>query len=189
MNICIYGSASNLINPQYLKAGEQLGKALAQRSHGVVFGGGAEGMMGAVARGVVSKGGKLIGISPTFFKVDGVLYDGCTEFIYTETIRERKKLLEEKSDGFIVTPGGIGTFDEFFDILSLRQLRRHNKPIVLFNVSGYFDPIIKMLETAAANNFMKDSNLTLYVATDDCDKAISYIENFVSQNGNVEDYR
>lgn len=189
MNICIYGSASNLIDPEFLRSGEQLGRVIAERSHSVVFGGGAEGMMGAVARGAESAGGILIGIAPSFFKVDGVLFDRCTEFIYTETMRERKQILEERSDGFIVTPGGIGTFDEFFEILSLRQLNRHSKPILLYNALGYFDPIIKMLEAAAAQNFMKTSNLTLYAVADTPEDAVSYMESYVAEKCSIEDYR
>ena len=138
MNICVYGAASNLIDKTFLDAGEQLGEIMAKRNHSLIFGGGAEGMMGAVARGVERNKGKTIGISPTFFKVDGVLFDRCSEFFYTKTMRERKQLLEEKSDAFLVSPGGIGTYDEFFEILSLRQLGRHQKPIVLFNINGYF---------------------------------------------------
>lgn len=189
MNICIYGSASDLIDPEYLKAGERLGEALAKRSHCVIFGGGAEGMMGAVARGVERENGQLIGVSPSFFKVDGVLFDRCTEFIYTDTMRERKQILEERSDGFIVTPGGIGTFDEFFEILALRQLNRHNKPILLYNVKGFFDPILKMLRAAADGNFMTQANLTLYAAADDPEDAIEYMENYIAVKGNIEDFR
>ena len=189
MNICIYGSASDLIDPEYLKAGELLGKTIAHHSHGIVFGGGAEGMMGAVARGAEGENGKIIGVAPSFFKVDGVLFDRCTEFIYTETMRERKKILEDRSDGFIVTPGGIGTFDEFFEILSLRQLNRHKKPILLYNVLGYFNPIIEMLKSASDANFMKQANLSLFAVADNPEDAIEYMENFIAQNSSIEDYR
>ena len=189
MNICVYGSASNLIDPTFIAAGEQLGEIIAKHNHSLVFGGGAEGMMGAVARGVENFGGKIIGISPTFFKVDGVLFDRCTEFYFTETMRERKKLLEEKSDAFLVSPGGIGTYDEFFEILSLRQLGRHNKPIVLFNVNGYFDPILEMLKLTAEKNFMKEINLSLVFVTDNSLEAISYFENYITKNCDIQNYR
>ena len=114
MKFCVYGASSDAIDSSYIEAGEKLGEGLALRGHGVVFGGGAAGMMGAVARGVYSGGGELIGVAPTFFNVDGVLYEHCTDFVYTETMCERKQIMEEYSDGFIVTPGGIGTYDEFF---------------------------------------------------------------------------
>ena len=93
MNICVYGASSNNIDKSYITAMENLGVEMAKRGHTLVFGGGANGLMGAVARGMTKGGGKIVGISPKFFDVDGVLYDKCTEFIYTETMRERKQLL------------------------------------------------------------------------------------------------
>lgn len=189
MNICIYGSAYDVIDRKFIKAGEQLGEVISQHSHTVIYGGGAEGMMGAVARGVVSAKGRIIGIAPSFFKVDGVLFDNCTEFVFTETMRERKKILEERSDGFIVTPGGIGTLDEFFEILSLRQLNRHTKPILLYNIFGYFDPIIDMLHKAADGCFMKHANLELFAVESTPERAIEYMEKYISQKESIEKYR
>lgn len=189
MNICIYGAASDLIDKSYIAAGEALGEVLAERGHKIVFGGGAEGMMGAAARGCKRRSGYLIGISPSFFKVDGVLYDRCDEFYYTETMRERKQLLEEKSDGFLVTPGGIGTFDELFEILSLRQLGRHRKPILLFNVNGYFDPLLSLLQNAVDQGFVKKENLSLLASESDPEKAVEYFESYRAQDGNAAEYR
>ena len=116
MNICIYGASSNEIDNIYIKYTEHLGQVMGKRGHNLVFGGGAKGLMGAAARGVVKGGGNVIGIAPSFFNVDGVLFEECSEFIYTDTMRERKLAMEEKSDAFIATPGGIGTFDELFEI-------------------------------------------------------------------------
>jgi uncharacterized protein (TIGR00730 family) len=114
---------------------QELGRVLAQKGYTLVFGGGAQGLMGAAARGFKEMNGRIIGIAPTFFmNVDGVLYDQCSQFIYTETMRERKQLMEEHSDAFLVTPGGIGTFEEFFEILTLKQLGRHTKPILIYNI-------------------------------------------------------
>lgn len=189
MNICVYGAASELIAKSYIHSGEILGETLAQRGHTIVFGGGAAGMMGAVARGCKRRGGKLIGISPRFFKVDGVLFKNCDEFYYTETMRERKQLLEEKSDGFLVTPGGIGTFDEFFEILSLRQLNRHNKPILLYNINGYYDPIIEMLKSASRQGFLKPENLSLFGLESSPEKAIEYFENYSVDEHSIEYFR
>ena len=115
--------------------------------------------MGAVARGAHAKGGKTIGVCPSFFNVDGALFVDCSEMIYTETMRERKQLLEEMSDAFIVTPGGIGTFDEFFEIYTLRQLGVHRKPIVIYNTDGYYDSLIEMLNNAIDKKFMPNANM------------------------------
>ncbi len=179
MNICVYGASSKSIDKKYTDAGENLGKLLAKHGHTVVYGGGANGMMGAVARGARSENGKVIGISPAFFKVDGSLYDNCTEFIYTETMRERKQLLEEKSNAFIITPGSVGTMDEFFEIFTLRQLGKHFKAIAVFNINGYYDSLIDMLENSIKEKFMTPGNRELALISKDPEEIIDYIENFV----------
>lgn len=155
MQICVYGASSNEIDPAYLKAGEQLGKAMAVRGHGLVFGGGQKGLMGAVARGMTAGGGFIVGVAPSFFDVEGVLYQQCTEFVFTETMRERKAIMEERANAFIMTPGGIGTFEEFFEILTLRQLGRHRKPIAVLNTNDYYGPLRQMLEQAIGQGFMR----------------------------------
>lgn len=181
MKLCLYGASSNLINKKYIEATEKLGEELAKRGHTLVFGGGANGLMGAAARGVTKVGGEIIGISPKFFDVDGVLYDKCTEFIYTETMQERKHLLVTKSDGFIVMPGGPGTFDELFETLSLRQLGIHNKPIAVFNIDGYFDPLGQMLKNAYDGNFMTKEILELCPLFDNETDLLKYLED--NENG------
>lgn len=178
MNFCVYGAASDAIDASYMTAGEELGLKLANAGHGVVYGAGAHGMMGAVARGVHSGGGKLVGVAPSFFQVDGVLFEHCTEIVYTETMRERKQIMEDRADAFLVTPGGIGTYDEFFEIMTLRQLGRHSKPIVLYNINGYFDPLYEMLVKTAEKRFMKKENLNLIFISDDVDEIIDYVNNF-----------
>ena len=178
MNICIYGASSNEIDKSFIDAGEQLGAAIATKKHSVIFGGGASGLMGAVARGAKSKNGTIIGISPSFFNVDGILYSDCTEMIFTKTMRKRKQLLEEKSDAFIITPGGVGTFDEFFEIFSLRQLGVIQKPIVIFNTNGYYNSLFDMLNNTIDKYFMPSTNMDLLFITDDPIEAVTYIENY-----------
>ncbi|MBQ8204150.1 MAG: TIGR00730 family Rossman fold protein [Clostridia bacterium] len=178
MKICIYGASSNIIDSVYIEGGEDLGRRLAKRGHAIVYGGGAEGMMGAVARGMSQENGEIIGIAPSFFKVDGVLYDKCTKFLYTDTMRDRKKMMEDLSDAFLVTPGGIGTYDEFFEILTLRQLCKHLKPIAIFDINGYFKPLIDMLEQTIKEKFMPDTNRKLYFVSDNPDDIIDYLENY-----------
>ncbi|MEE0896365.1 MAG: TIGR00730 family Rossman fold protein [Acutalibacteraceae bacterium] len=176
MRLCLYGASSNLIDKKYIEATEKLGEEMAKRGHTLVFGGGANGLMGAAARGATKAGGEILGISPKFFDVDGVLYDKCTEFIYTETMQERKHLLVTKSDGFIVMPGGPGTFDELFETLSLRQLGIHNKPIAVFNIDGYFDPLGQMLKNAYDGNFMTEEILQLCPLFNNETELLKYLE-------------
>ena len=190
MRICIYGASSTLIDPKYIEETEILGEVLAGEGHGLVFGGGTEGLMGAAARGFARKGGEIIGIAPTFFlNVDGILYDQCTEFIYTETMRERKQLMEEKADAFIVTPGGIGTFEEFFEILTLKQLGRHTKPILIYNVMGYFDSIKAMMEDAIEKKFMKDTCRELYIFVDTPEAVIEYLQKYTVPSAETKYYK
>lgn len=167
MNICIYGASSNDIEKMYIHAGEDLGRFMAQSGHTLIFGGGQTGLMGAVVRGLSEYGGKSIGIAPRFFDIPGVLFADCTEFIFTETMRERKDLMEKKADAFIMTPGGIGTMEEFFEIYTLKQLKQHNKPIGILNTGGYYNDLIALLENTAAKGFMAHECLDLFVVSED----------------------
>ena len=179
MNICVYGASSNAIDPKYIEAVEGLGEEMGRRGHGLVFGGGASGAMGAAARGCQRTGAPLIlGVAPSFFKVDGVLFEGCTEFIHTETMRERKQILEDRSDAFVIAPGGVGTYDEFFEMLTLKQLGRHNKPMVIFNVDGYYDLMLAMLRQTAKEEFMNESTMELYRVLEAATDVLDYIENY-----------
>lgn len=180
MNICLYGASSSAIAKAYVNPTEELGAKIAERGHTLIYGGGAAGLMGAAARGAYSRGGEIIGVVPSFLNVDGVLFDNCTELIFTETMRERKALMEQKSDAFIMTPGGVGTFDEFFEILTLKQLGRHSKPIAVFNVNGYFDSLIAQLENAVHKQFINPEIFELFISTDRADRLLDYLENGVS---------
>lgn len=186
MNICVYGASSNQLSEEYIQIGEALGAAMARRGHSLVFGGGAQGMMGAVARGMDSRGGCIIGIAPSFFNVDGILYPHCSEFIYTETMRERKQLMEDKSDAFIMTAGGIGTFDEFFEILTLKQLGRHSKPIGILNTNSYFDDLLRQMQRGVKEQFMKEACLKVYRAYEDPEELLDYLENSVESLSDVK---
>lgn len=177
MRICVYGASSNEIDEAYLQAGERLGEAMAKRGHGLVFGGGQKGMMGAAARGMTRFGGEIIGVAPRFFDVEGVLYQECTEFIFTDTMRERKAIMEERSDAFVMSPGGIGTFEEFFEILTLRQLGRHSKPIAVLNTKNYYGPLHEMLEQAIEQGFMRPECRGLCAFFDDPEQLLDYLEN------------
>lgn len=178
MNICVYGASSNTVDEVYVKETEELGRKIAERGYGLVFGAGASGMMGAAARGVYEKGGYIIGVAPGFFNVDGILFEHCNEFISTETMRERKQVLEDRSGAFIMTPGGIGTFDEFFEMLTLKQLGRTDKPIVVFNINGYFDSLNDMMEKGIRDNFIQPICRELYKSFDSVDEVLDYIDNY-----------
>ena len=161
MNICLYGASSTEIDNTYISVTEELGALLAQHGHSLVYGAGGAGLMGAAARGVKRGGGAVVGVVPKFLKVDGVLFDGCDEMIFTETMRERKQIMEDRADAFVVTPGGIGTYEEFFEIYTLKQLGQLHKPIVVFNINGYFDEMLAMLDRSVKERFMRAASLDL----------------------------
>ena len=140
MRICVYGAASATIDEYYKQEVKKLGLEMAKRGHSLVFGGGGHGLMGAVADGIHEGGGHILGVIPKFFGDESIeaVFESCDELIEPNTMRERKQIMEDNADAFVIVPGGIGTFEEFFEILTLKQLCRHNKPIAIFNVKGYY---------------------------------------------------
>ena len=178
MKICIFGASSEQIEKIYINTAESLGRAVAVRGDSVIFGAGKYGVMGAAARGVSAGKGELIGVSPKFFIEDKVLYDGCTELVFTETMRERKAIMEDRADAFVICAGGIGTFEEFFEVLTLKQLRRHSKPIVIYNVNGYYDSLLNMMKKSVSEGFMSDECLKLYTVADTEQEVFEQIDNY-----------
>lgn len=175
MNVCLYGASSTEIDRAYIEVTEKLGEMLAGQGHVLVYGAGGAGLMGAAARGVKRHGGRVVGVVPSFLKVDGVLYEHCDEMIYTETMRERKQIMEEYAEAFIVTPGGIGTYEEFFEIYTLKQLGRHNKPIVVFNINGYYDEMLAMMRRTVDERFMREASLSLFTVADTCEQVVEQL--------------
>lgn len=186
MNICVYGASSNAIDKKYIEVTEELGRRMAERGHNLVFGGGAGGLMGAVVRGVYEKGGYIVGVAPTFFNVDGILFENCNEMIRTETMRQRKQIMEDRADAFIMTPGGMGTFEEFFEILTLKQLGRHKKAIAVLNIDGYYDAMENMIVNAIEGKFMTEACGKLYTTFTDIDKMLDYIESYDADFADVK---
>lgn len=180
MNICVYGAASSIVDSYYIECMEALGEELGRRGHDLVFGAGGFGMMGAAARGFQKGGAQVTGIVPEFFRNQDIepLFDKCNNLIYTADMRERKQKMEDLADAFIIAPGGVGTFDEFFQALALKQLARHNKQIVLYNINGYYDPFRLMFAQADEQNFVREGFMDLFrIFTEaENDLLIDYIE-------------
>lgn len=176
MQICVYGASSDNIHPDFLSATEAFGRVLGQRGHTLLFGGGAHGLMGAAARGCHAGGGKIIGVAPRFFDKEGVLYPHCTQMIFTDTMRQRKQILEDRSDAFVAVPGGIGTFDELFEILTLKQLGRHCKPVAILNLNDYYVPLLALLENAVEQGFMSPECRNLWASFDHAEALLDWLE-------------
>ena len=177
MKVCIFAASSNSLDSIYYSEAKSLGKLLAQSGHTLIYGGSERGIMRACADGITEQGGKLIGIAPTFFRDAGVISSRCSEVIYTHTMSERKQKMEDLSDAFIVMPGGIGTFDEFFETITLKQLNVHSKPLALLNTEGYFNEMILMLKAAAEKGFLGKNCLNLFQVCSSPAEAVRYIEN------------
>ena len=191
MRICVFGAASSTIDPEYIAQVEQLGKEMASRGHSLVFGAGAHGLMGAAARGVRDGGGYILGVVPKFFDDANVeeLCDFCDELIRPDTMRQRKQIMEDNCDAFIVVPGGIGTFEEYFEILTSKQLCQHSKPIGVYNIKGYYNELEQVMTAAIQKNFIKGNCLDLYKITDDQEELLRYIETPVENNYTVKDLK
>lgn len=160
--LCVYCSSSDRLDPKYTTAAEELGREMVARGWGLVYGGGKTGLMGAVARAVKARGGRVVGVIPEFMKAKELAYDEADELITVITMRERKLLMETRADAFVALPGGFGTLEEIMEILTLRQLDVVKKPCVFFNQDGFYDDLINLFQRMLAEKFFKPSNMELF---------------------------
>src|SRR5579871_319500 len=145
-SVTVYCSSSRHVDPIYTDSARELGVAIAHQHWVLVYGGNHIGCMGALADGARAAGGKVTGITPQLLMDEGIGDNQCDELVVTTSMRERKHLLEQHGDAFVTLPGGLGTFEEVFEIIVGRMLGYHSKPIVLLNVNGYYAPLLAMIE-------------------------------------------
>lgn len=191
MKICVFGAASNEIDKSYIDTVETMGEILAQRGHSLVFGAGGHGLMGAAARGANKGGAKIYGVIPKFFKDEEVelIFDKCDELIYTETMAQRKAKMEDIAEAFIIVPGGIGTFEEFFEVLTLKQLGRHTKPIVIYDINGYYEKLIDFMEVSENEHFIREKLNLIYGYAKTAEEVFDYIENDKQEKYSVRELK
>lgn len=180
--ICVFGSSSSVLDQPYFDDAFKLGKLIAENGWEMVFGAGDMGMMGHAARGVKAGNGKITGVLPEFMNLPGIPFEQCDELIISPSMRERKFVMEEMADAFVVTAGGFGTFEELCEVVTLKQLKRHEKAIVILNTKGFFDEMIAMFEKCVAQRFAKREALTVYEVVDTPEKAIRAINNYRYQS-------
>lgn len=178
MKICVYAASSNKLKKVFYDTAFEFGKKLAQRGHTLVYGGGASGLMGACAKGVKSEGGRVIGIAPGFFNLPGILLDSADEMIITETMAERKTKMRELSEAFVMLPGGIGSFEEFFETLTLKQIGEVENAIAILNAEGCFDKLCEMLEKSVAEGFTPAETLKMFAVFKSADELLDYAEQY-----------
>jgi uncharacterized protein (TIGR00730 family) len=162
--LCVYCGSSGAVDRQYREAASELGARLAAAGIGLVFGGGRVGLMGLLADAALAGGGEVIGIIPSRLRDAELAHPGATELVVVKSMHERKRLMAEKADAFAVLPGGIGTLDEMFEILSWRQLKLHEKPIFLVDIGGYWAPLLGLLGHIVEQGFAGPATLGLLQA-------------------------
>ncbi len=167
------GNDSKIISEAYT-----LGKILASKQITLVYGAAKIGIMGQVAKGTIDNNGKVIGVIPDFLKTKEIVHADLTELIVTKNMHDRKVLMYDKSDGFMIIPGGFGTMDEFFEITTWGQLGLHTKPIGILNTNGYYDALIKQCEMMVERGFLKQENLDAVVVDTTIDGLLEKMNNF-----------
>jgi uncharacterized protein (TIGR00730 family) len=180
-NILIYCGSSAGHNEIYKKTATQVGETLAKQGLSLIYGGGSVGLMGTVADAILANGGEAIGVIPSFMEPWEVQHKGLTECIVTETMHTRKQIMAEKSDAVIALPGGWGTLDELFEILTWRQLGLHKMPIGVLNTNGFYDDLLKMLEKMVSEGFLKEANLQMLIVDDNIDSLLEKLKNDSSE--------
>ena len=173
--ITVYCSSSTVLDPDFHAPAEFVGAELARRGITLVYGGGCVGLMGEIARAARSQGGQVVGIiTRKLFDLEKADHD-CHELIVVDTMRERKKFLAERGDGFLVLPGGIGTYEEFFEILVGRHLSEHDKPIGIVNSHGYYNPLIAMVEHGVEHRFIQPGMRELFFMDPEPESVINHL--------------
>lgn len=177
--VCVYCGSSEGARPEYVQAARELGRSLARRGLGLVYGGARVGTMGAVADGALEAGGEVIGVIPHGLTALEVAHDSLSELHAVRSMHERKALMEELSDAFVSLPGSYGTHDETFEILVWLQLGIHRKPIGLLNVLGYYDLLLAHLDHARREGFLKPENQALLLVEDDAETLLDRVTTWV----------
>lgn len=175
MHICVYCASSNHIPENYFATARAMGEGMARRGWPLVYGGGSVGLMGALAQAVHAAGGTVIGIIPQALLDREIAYLQADDLIVTTTLRERKRLMEEHADAFVALPGGFGTLEELLEIMTLRQLAYHDKPIIIVNVDGYFDPLLDQFERIFAEGFTHGRYRNLYTVVESSAAALDLL--------------
>jgi uncharacterized protein (TIGR00730 family) len=177
-SITVYCSSSSAVAPAYFDAAEAVGRALAAHGWALVYGGNSVGLMKAIADAARSAGGRVVGITPQLMVDKGIHDAKADELVVTNTMRDRKALMEERADGFLTLPGGLGTYEEIFEIIVGKQLGYHNKPIVLLNIEGYFVPFLQIIKHGIEQKFIKPKVRDLYFVAHTVDEAMEHFKSY-----------
>jgi uncharacterized protein (TIGR00730 family) len=174
-SLTVYCSSSRTVSKIHFDAAAELGDAIARQGWRLIYGGNAVGPMGHLADAVRAGGGQVIGITPQLLVDEGVADRQCHELLVTDSMRQRKELMEQRADAFLAMPGGLGTLEELFEIIVAKQLRCHDKPIVLLNIDNHYGPLLAMIDHGIAHQFIRPKVRHLYFVARTVPDAIDYL--------------
>ncbi|HDK7168849.1 TPA: TIGR00730 family Rossman fold protein [Clostridium botulinum] len=177
--ICVYSGSNLGLRSEYKESAKLLGKILTENKIELVYGGSRIGLMGEISNEVLRNNGKVIGVMPKGLFSGEMVHENLTKLIEVENMHERKQTMAELSDGFIALPGGLGTFEELFEVLSWAQLGIHKKPIGILNISNFFDPLLHMIKNTCTEGFMNESNIKLISVSDSPSELIKQMKNYI----------
>lgn len=177
-SLAVYCSSSDVLDKEYFNDAHEFGTAMASQTWQLVYGGGMVGLMGAVAKSIKENGGRTIGVVPEALQIDGVVNTIDDELIITPDMHTRKAKMVELADGYVALGGGFGTLEELLEVMTLKQLGYHEKPIVILNTRGYYNKLLDMFETIYAEQFAKEQYRVLYHVSDTVADCISYLHNY-----------
>ncbi|MFA7277202.1 MAG: TIGR00730 family Rossman fold protein [Pseudobdellovibrionaceae bacterium] len=174
-SVCVYCGSSTSSNPQFDAPTIELGNKIAAQNLTLVYGGGSPGLMGKVANATLGAGGKVIGIIPEHILRLEVQHPGLTELHIVDNMHTRKMMMAEKADAFVIMPGGLGTLDEAFEIMTWKYLGIHNKPVIIANINRYWDPLMALITHMADNRFLREEHLKTFIEASSVDQVIEIL--------------
>ncbi|WP_026082804.1 LOG family protein [Mastigocladopsis repens] len=180
--VCVFCGSSMGVQPAYKQAAQALGEALTRRKLGLVYGGGNVGLMGTIADATLAAGGEVIGVIPDFLVAQEIAHTGLTQLHIVQSMHERKTMMAQLSDAFVALPGGYGTLEEFCEILTWAQLGLHQKPFALFNVKGYYDPVLKFFDQAVTEEFLRPIHRSLVLEASEPENLLDLLANYQPKN-------
>jgi len=178
-SVSVFCGSSEGNDQMIIETAYQLGKTLAENTITLVYGAAKIGIMGKVAKGALDRKGKVIGVIPHFLETKEIVHDGLDELIVTDNMHDRKVIMYDRSDGFMIIPGGFGTMDEFFEITTWGQLGLHTKPIGILNINGYYDALIQQCKKMVERGFLKQENLNAVVVDTSIEGLLVKMKNYV----------
>jgi uncharacterized protein (TIGR00730 family) len=181
--VCVFTGSRAGNRAEYVEAARRVGYDLVQRRYGLVYGGGNVGLMAVIANAVLERKGHVTGVIPDALVSQEVAHTGLSELRVVQSMHERKAVMADLSDGFIALPGGIGTMEEFFEVLSWAQLGLHNKPCGLLNIGGYYDHLIRFMDHAVAQDFLKPKHRALLIVEEETTQLLDRFEPVIAANG------